>query len=62
MTRTWIPGACWLCDADDVPVLWLGPLQEDGQTAPLYACGPCVDRLRARAAAYHAARDEAPAK
>jgi hypothetical protein len=28
------------------------PVQWDGQHAPLYACEPCLDRLKAQALAY----------
>lgn len=48
-----VVGACWLgCERDQVPVIWLGPVQWDGQHAPFYACEPCLDRLKARALAY----------
>ncbi|MGW2951469.1 hypothetical protein [Streptomyces eurythermus] len=53
MVRQWVTGDCWLgCQSTGVPVLWLGPLQWDGQHAPLYSCEPCLDRLMAQAVAY----------
>ncbi|MFE0763661.1 hypothetical protein [Streptomyces smyrnaeus] len=62
MTREWTLGECWLyCERDGVLVLWVGPLQEDGQTAPIFACADCLNRLRAKAHRYHAAKDAAPA-
>jgi hypothetical protein len=51
--RHLITGDCWLwCERTGVPVLYLGPVQVDGQHAPFYACEPCVDRLTRRALAY----------
>ncbi|WP_325052006.1 hypothetical protein [Streptomyces triticagri] len=35
-----------------MPVLWLGPLQWDGQHAPVYACSPCLARIQAQATRY----------
>lgn len=49
----WVTGDCWLgCERTGVPVIWLGPLQWDGQHAPVHACEPCLDRLKAQALAY----------
>lgn len=49
----WVTGDCWLgCGRTGVPVIWLGPLQWDGQHAPVYSCKPCLDRLKAQALAY----------
>lgn len=51
-------GQCWLHDHDtDVPVAYLGPLQEDGLHAPMYGCVPCVDRLRRKLHGYYTHRD-----
>ncbi|AZQ40037.1 hypothetical protein EJ357_47150 [Streptomyces cyaneochromogenes] len=53
MQREWVTGACWLgCERADLPVIYLGPVQWDGQHAPFYACEPCLDRLKAQAFAY----------
>ncbi|MEV5386224.1 hypothetical protein [Streptomyces sp. NPDC052721] len=53
MERLWITGDCWLgCERTGVRVLWLGPVQWDGYTAPFMACEPCLDRLMAQASAY----------
>ncbi len=47
-----VTGDCWLgCERTGVPVIWLGPLQWDGQHAPVYSCKPCLDRLKAHALA-----------
>ncbi|MGW2613608.1 hypothetical protein [Streptomyces sp. NPDC001500] len=49
----WVTGDCWLgCERTGVPVIWLGPLQWDGQHAPVHACEPCLDRLKGQALAY----------
>ncbi|RFU85176.1 hypothetical protein DY218_18615 [Streptomyces triticagri] len=53
MRRLWIRGDCWFgCERTEVPVLWLGPLQWDGQHAPVYACSPCLARIQAQATRY----------
>jgi len=51
--REWITGACWLgCGRDDRPVIYLGPVQWDGQHAPFMACSECLDRLQRQAVEY----------
>ncbi|OEV13158.1 hypothetical protein AN218_04950 [Streptomyces nanshensis] len=62
MHRVWQDGECWLCDADDRPVLWIGPVQTDTGTAPMFACKPCIRRLEERVRRYEAAIDNAPAR
>ena len=53
MECPWFSGDCWLgCGRTGVLVIWLGPVQWDGQHAPFYACEPCLDRLKAQALAY----------
>ena len=53
MEWRWITGDCWLgCMRTAVPVIWLGPLQRDGQHDPVYVCQPCLDSLKAQALAY----------
>lgn len=53
MEWPWITGDCWLgCGRTGVLVIWLGPVQWDGQHAPFYACEPCLARLKAQALAY----------
>ncbi|WP_435601416.1 hypothetical protein [Streptomyces sp. C10-9-1] len=42
-------------------MIWLGPVQWDGQHAPFYACEPCLDRLQAQALAYFMERRPASA-
>lgn len=55
--RCWVIDECWMCDAEGVPVLWLGPLHSHLYgTAPFHACEPCIRRLEARARAYNAQR------
>ena len=46
MECPWFSGDCWLgCGRTGVLVIWLGPVQWDGQHAPFYAFEPCLDRL-----------------
>ncbi|MEU6406317.1 hypothetical protein [Streptomyces sp. NPDC046985] len=53
MDSSWITGDCWLgCERTGVTVIWLGPVQWDGQHAPFCACEPCLERLKAQALAY----------
>ncbi|WP_202929574.1 hypothetical protein [Streptomyces sp. TR1341] len=56
MEREWTTGWCWRCEASDVPVLWVGPVQslEYGE-APIYFCLPCIRRLEALIVAHHRA-------
>lgn len=62
MEWPWITGDCWLgCGRTEVLVIWLGPVQWDGQHAPFYACEPCLDRLQAQALAYFMERRPASA-
>ncbi|MER6145917.1 hypothetical protein ABT174_38905 [Streptomyces sparsogenes] len=52
MQRRWACGDCWLwCERTGIPVLWLGPVQWEGQHAPLYACQSCLRRLEEKLAA-----------
>ncbi|WP_256107705.1 hypothetical protein [Streptomyces sp. ODS05-4] len=58
--ETWRTGRCWLCDAPDVPIAWLGPVHSATfGAAPLHACAPCVDRLEQRICDHHARADQA---
>lgn len=59
MTRTWVRGECWVCEAADVFVLWLGPVQTVEGAGPCMACESCVRRLEARVRAYLARRSGA---
>lgn len=62
MERQWITGDCWLgCERSGVSVIWLGPVQWDGQHAPFNACEPCLDRLKRQANAYFMERQPATA-
>ncbi|MCX2970727.1 hypothetical protein OSB71_17935 [Streptomyces sp. JHD 1] len=61
MGRPLTQGCCWLwCGRIGVPVLWLGPIQWDGQTVPLMACEPCVERLSGMALAQLLEHDRTP--
>lgn len=62
MNRRLIDGECWLCDGEQLPVMWLGPVQTDRGSAPLHACESCVRRLESRVRAYQAQEDAAPAR
>ncbi|MEJ8654696.1 hypothetical protein WKI65_43360 [Streptomyces sp. MS1.AVA.3] len=53
MERQWATGDCWLwCQRTGVWVLWLGPVQWEGQHAPLLACEPCVRVAEAKLHSY----------
>ncbi|MFE6598923.1 hypothetical protein ACFU9O_09630 [Streptomyces albidoflavus] len=59
--RHWTPGTCWSCEAREVPVLWLGPVQTSSGTGSFTACDPCVRRLETYVRRELALRDTAPA-
>ncbi|WP_330306228.1 MULTISPECIES: hypothetical protein [unclassified Streptomyces] len=40
-------------------MIWLGPVQWDGQHAPFMACEGCLDRLKRQANAYFIQRQPA---
>ncbi|MFJ7586929.1 hypothetical protein ACIQZO_05955 [Streptomyces sp. NPDC097617] len=45
---TWVVGACWRCDANGLPVMWIGDVQSrDLGHVGFYACEPCMQRLEA---------------
>ncbi|WP_101256334.1 hypothetical protein [Streptomyces barkulensis] len=50
---------CWWCDLDGLPVTWLGEARHDCDTAPIYACGPCLHLLARRV--HHATGTQTPA-
>ncbi|MDT0265799.1 hypothetical protein RM844_05790 [Streptomyces sp. DSM 44915] len=44
----WVLGPCWFfCGHRVTAVAWLGAVSTAGASAPLYACGPCLERLHA---------------
>ncbi|NKY14277.1 hypothetical protein HGA06_08895 [Streptomyces somaliensis DSM 40738] len=44
----WVIGLCWRCEATDVPVLWIGPIQSaEAGEAPFTCCTRCIRRLEA---------------
>ncbi len=45
MRRPLVAGWCILCRRQR-QVLWIGPVEHDGQQAPAYACEPCCQFLR----------------
>ncbi|WP_330309904.1 MULTISPECIES: hypothetical protein [unclassified Streptomyces] len=60
MQAQWVIGDCWLgCERTGVPVIWLGPVQWDGQHAPFMVCEGCLDRLKRQANAYFRQRQPA---
>jgi hypothetical protein len=62
MEAQWVTGDCWLgCERTGVPVIWLGPVQWDGQHAPFMVCKGCLDRLKRQANAYFMQRQPAVA-
>lgn len=43
----WVDGFCWLyCGRRWTRVLWIGPVSVAGARAPMYACGPCIQKLQ----------------
>ncbi len=43
----WVDGYCWLyCGQQWTRVLWIGPVSVAGAKAPMYACGPCIQKLQ----------------
>lgn len=58
--RPWEHGWCLLCQREEL-VVWIGPVEHAGQTAPAYACSECCDFVRAYIAAYTQERDTRPA-
>lgn len=59
--NAWVDGACWLwCGRGRTRVLWLGPVHTGGASAPLYACGPCIQQLHDRVWNYLQNKDRNP--
>ncbi|WP_328426068.1 hypothetical protein [Streptomyces sp. NBC_00443] len=62
MEREWVTGDCWLgCERVGLSVLFLGPVQWDGQHAPFFACDDCLGRLMRQANSYFMQRRPAAA-
>ncbi|WP_284576882.1 hypothetical protein [Streptomyces sp. 2P-4] len=54
----WDAGRCWRCEADDVPVIWLGPVQtQEHGAGPFAACEPCIRRLEQLVETHHMQAD-----
>ncbi|WP_234324935.1 hypothetical protein, partial [Streptomyces scabiei] len=50
VSTRWVTGDCWLgCERTSLLVIWLGPVQWDGQHAPFMACEDCLNRIKAQA-------------
>jgi hypothetical protein len=49
---SWIRGSCWRCDNENVPVLWVGPAQWEGQHAPIYLCETCLAAVQRKIRSY----------
>lgn len=59
--RTWVIGMCWRYETDDLPVLWLGPVQSEYEGhAPFFACESCTQRLKGLIRAYNSSRSGTP--
>ncbi|MFJ5035549.1 hypothetical protein ACIQB5_47860 [Streptomyces sp. NPDC088560] len=52
----WTVDECWRCDAPDVPVTWVGPVQWDGEHAAFRLCEPCLTAIERKAQIYFALR------
>ncbi|MDQ1019000.1 hypothetical protein [Streptomyces afghaniensis] len=52
MLLEWTTGDCWRCDGTGLAVTWVGPIQWDGQHAPLYLCEPCLTAAERKAHRY----------
>ncbi|OIJ88144.1 hypothetical protein BIV25_37180 [Streptomyces sp. MUSC 14] len=56
MLVEWIADECWRCDAQGVPVTWVGPVQWDGEHAPFRLCEPCLTAIERKALVHLAHR------
>ncbi|MGW1465167.1 hypothetical protein ACWCPT_12555 [Streptomyces sp. NPDC002308] len=54
-------GFCFLCREEGLTVTWVGPVEADGTSAPVYACGACCEFTRHYVRQYHSTRDSRPA-
>ena len=45
MRRPLVPGWCLMCRKAAM-VVWIGPVEHDGQTAPACFCEPCLEAVR----------------
>jgi hypothetical protein len=59
--RPLVAGWCLLCRRDDRLVVWIGPVEHDGQTAPVYACEGCCAFVRQYIQHYQQQWDARPA-
>ncbi|MGW4170545.1 hypothetical protein ACWEGX_26970 [Streptomyces chartreusis] len=56
MLLEWTTGECWRRDQANRLVTWVGPIQWDGQHAPLYLCDSCLIAAERKARRYFAER------
>ncbi|MDX2836603.1 hypothetical protein ACH3XX_29790 [Streptomyces scabiei] len=62
VSTRWVTGDCWLgCERTSLLVIWLGPVQWDGQHAPFMACEDCLNRIKAQALTHFKRGNSLPA-
>lgn len=59
--RTWGPGWCLMCQQTGT-VIWVGPVEHGGQTAPVFMCAACCERIRRYIAYYVRQQDFQPTR
>jgi hypothetical protein len=58
--RPLVPGWCLRC-GNSTKVVWIGPVEHNGQTAPAYFCEPCCEAVRDYISSYNQQWDARPA-
>jgi hypothetical protein len=58
--RPLVRGWCLKCQTTTL-VVWIGPVEHDGQTAPAYFCEPCCEIVRDYIRSYSQQWDSRPA-
>jgi hypothetical protein len=59
--RQWVSGTCLLCRRSDQPVIFIGPVEVGGLSAPVFACSDCCEWCRWVVRSYHQQWDTRPA-
>ncbi|SED65093.1 hypothetical protein SAMN05216489_04019 [Streptomyces sp. 3213] len=59
--RQWVSGTCLLCRRSDQLVIFIGPVEVGGLSAPAFACGDCCEWCRWVVRSYHQQWDARPA-
>jgi hypothetical protein len=59
--RPLVPGFCLLCRRPDQMVVWIGPVEVGGMSAPVFACEPCCEYMGTVVVQYNHQRDMRPA-